>query len=135
MGELDQSILDLWDIENPVYTFEIDIAPLYEQYHPIQKYRSISRYPSVKRDLAIVVDEGTYAGDIKSLIQKKGTDILTQIDFFDLYQGEQLEDGKKSMAVSLTFTSHENTLSDAVIDPLIIWPADLEDTPATSPRR
>lgn len=119
LGELDSSILRLWDIDDPVYAFEIDMATLCDQYEPVQKYRAISRYPSVKRDLAIVVDEKAYVGDIKSLIQKKGKDILTQIDFFDLYQGKQLEYGKKSVAVSLTFTSHENTLTDAVIDPVI----------------
>ncbi|NQT26357.1 phenylalanine--tRNA ligase subunit beta [candidate division KSB1 bacterium] len=119
MGELNDSILKSWDIEDPVYAFELEITPLFRAYKPIQKYRPISKYPSVKRDLAIVVDERVYVGDIKNRIQKSGTNILTQIDFFDQYQGEQVEDGKKSVAVSLTFTSHENTLSDSVIDPVI----------------
>jgi phenylalanyl-tRNA synthetase beta chain len=119
MGELNDSALKSWDIQDPVFAFEIEIAPLFEEYRPIQKYRAISRYPSVKRDLAIVVDERTYAGDIQKLIEKKGKNILRQIDIFDLYQGKQVGDGKKSVAVSLTFTSDQNTLSDSVIDPVI----------------
>lgn len=119
MGAVNESVLGMWDIEEPVFAFELDVASLFREHRPVEKYRPISRYPSVKRDLAIVVDETVYTGDIQHLIRKNGEDMLTRIDIFDLYQGEQVPNGKKSVAVSLTFTSHEHTLTDTDIDSVV----------------
>ena len=69
-------------------------------------------YPAVKQDLAFVVDEGVLVGDLLRVAREAAGPGLREIRFFDLYRGEQVGEGKKSVALHVSFQSPERTLSD-----------------------
>jgi phenylalanyl-tRNA synthetase beta chain len=77
--------------------------------------RSVPRFPPIQQDLAVVVDEGVPADRIEALIRQTGQPLLTGIRLFDVFRGEQIGAGKKSLAFSLTFQSDERTLTDKVV--------------------
>lgn len=84
------------------------------------EYEAVSKYPSVKRDLALVMDEKISFGEIKSLAFEVEKNILTEVEIFDVYRGEKLETGKKSYAISFTFLDKNKTLVDKVVDKAIL---------------
>lgn len=94
---------------------EIDLTPLLEE-GPALRYESISKFPNVTRDLAIVVDERITAGEIRQLIEQTARKVLVSIDIFDVFQGSSIEKGKKSIAFSLIFNDKEKTLSAEDVD-------------------
>ena len=76
------------------------------------KFKEISKYPSIVKDLAFVVDDDTTSREIVDTIKKAGGKLLTNIDVFDLYKGENLDSSKKSIAYSLTFSDPTRTLTE-----------------------
>ena len=80
------------------------------------KYKEISKYPSVKKDLAFVVNKEINSKEIEMNIKKGAGSLLTNIEVFDVYEGKGIEDGKKSIAYSLTFERPDRTLTDEEIN-------------------
>ena len=80
------------------------------------KYVPVSKYPSVTRDLAFVVNKEVPVAKIKELIRKAGKQIIRQVDVFDVYTGEHVDADSKSIALSIVFQSSEATLTDAQIN-------------------
>lgn len=75
-------------------------------------YVPVPRHPSISRDIALVVSTETSAGKLEAVIQRAGGKLLTNVKLFDLYEGDNVEDGKKSLAFSLTYQNPERTLTD-----------------------
>ncbi len=82
----------------------------------LKKYKQISAFPSIEIDLALVIDEQIKNKDIMEVIKKSGTDILKHISLFDIYRGKQVEEGKKSLAYSLSFRDENRTLKDNEVE-------------------
>ncbi len=120
IGEIEKSVLDRWDIENAVFIFEISLKDLFDISPQKIIYQSISKYPFIKRDLAIVVDENISVGSIRKLIYQIGGEQLFSVELFDLYRGKQVPAGKKSVAFSLIFLSSSRTLKEEEVDPIIV---------------
>ena len=80
------------------------------------KYKEISKYPSVKKDLAVVVDKNITSEEIAAVIKKAGGSSLSKIEVFDVYTGKGIEENKKSIAYSLTFEKMDRTLTDEEIN-------------------
>jgi phenylalanyl-tRNA synthetase beta chain len=78
--------------------------------------RPVSRFPSVKRDLAFVVEEKVPAGSLLKFLREHGGEFLETVEIFDLYQGNQIGKGQKSLAFSLNFQAPERTLTEAEVD-------------------
>ena len=78
-------------------------------------YESISKYPEVLRDLAITLDRGVLVGEMIKEIKKK-VNLIEKIDIFDVYSGEKIEEGKKSVAMSIVLRDKNRTLTDEDID-------------------
>ena len=76
------------------------------------QYKKLPRFPSVTRDVALVVNESLEAGEVKRVIKEAGGKKLVEINLFDVYQGEHLEEGKKSLAFSLRYYNPEQTLTE-----------------------
>ena len=74
--------------------------------------KPLPKYPAVVRDLAILVDETVLAAEVEEIIKKKAKNLFAGLTLFDVYQGKQVPEGKKSMAYSLTLQSEEKTLTD-----------------------
>ena len=75
-------------------------------------YEAVPRYPSISRDVALVVDRDTSAARLEKIIKQAGGKLLKNIQLFDLYQGKNVEEGTKSVAFSLTYFDPERTLTD-----------------------
>jgi phenylalanyl-tRNA synthetase beta chain len=83
------------------------------------KYKEISKYPSVKKDLAMVVNKDITNDEILKQIKKSAGSLLTDMKVFDVYTGSNIEKGKKSMAYSLTFGAKDKTLTDEEINKVL----------------
>ena len=99
-----------------VYVLEIDLDKLLDKKVGKMKYKEISKFPSVKKDLAIVVDKEVTSAEVGALIKKAGGSLLTKIDIFDVYTGKGIDENKKSIAYSLTFEKMDRTLTDEEIN-------------------
>ena len=97
-----------------IYVLELSITKLNKATKPL-KYKPSSKYPSIVKDMAFILDEDILNGDIIDTIRANGGRFLTNIEVFDLYIGSNIPDGKKSIAYSLTFNSNDSTLNDEEI--------------------
>jgi len=116
IGFIADEILDLFDIEDDVAVAEIDFDLLFKNYQWERKAFPVSKFPAVRRDIAIVVDQMIPAEQIESHIIESGGKYLQHIKLFDIYRGKQIEADKKSFAFTLTFQSNERTLTEAEVD-------------------
>jgi len=116
VGEANEKILKLYDIEQVAYIVDIDAYKLYNFGLKQPNYKPISQYPPVLRDLAFVFDETIAAGDVLKEIQMQAGDLLQRLNLFDVYKGKSIGEGKKSIAFSLYFASAERTLTDNEIN-------------------
>ncbi|MFB4165838.1 phenylalanine--tRNA ligase subunit beta [Alteribacillus sp. JSM 102045] len=110
-GQVHPSVQKEWDIKE-TYVFQLDLDALLGTETEDLSYSVLPRYPSISRDIALVVDQNLPAGDVQKVIEEAGGDLLKQITLFDVYEGENLEKGKKSLAFSLVYLDPERTLTD-----------------------
>lgn len=103
-----QKELDLKD----TYVFELSLKAVLEEATAALRYEGIPRFPSITRDIALVVDKETVSGVLKDIIQTAGGQLLKEVHVFDLYEGDRMEAGKKSIAYSLKYMDPERTLTD-----------------------
>lgn len=117
LGALHPRLLQVLDIKGKVLLLELDYSSLKESSVPT--VTELSRFPAVRRDLAILIDQDASAETVQQALREvAGTDLL-ELQLFDLYQGENLQKGKKSLALGLTFQHPSRTLTDADINPII----------------
>ncbi len=102
--------------EDDVYILEIDLDRLLDKKVSRMKYKEISKYPEVKKDIAIVVDDKVTSREIETTIKKAGGSLLTKSEVFDIYKGNGIKEGKKSLAYSLSFNDQDRTLTDEEIN-------------------
>lgn len=119
VGEVHPAVLSAYGITKPVYIFELDATTVMKYMAKDLKYKALPKYPATSRDLAMLVDVDVNSADIEKAMTKAAGQNLTQITLFDVYTGKQVEEGKKSLAFSLTFQSNDKTLTDTEIDPAI----------------
>lgn len=94
------------------YVAELNIEALLNTIIEPLKYVPVPRFPSVSRDIALVVNSAVKAGDLEEIIRRAGGDLLKDIHVFDLYEGDKMDAGKKSLAFTLTYQTPERTLTD-----------------------
>lgn len=99
-----------------VFVFEIDLDKLLDKKVGKMKYKEFSKFPSIKKDLAVVVDKDVTSEQIGTWIKKAAGSSLSNIDVFDVYTGKGIEENKKSIAYSLTFEKMDRTLTDEEIN-------------------
>ncbi len=112
LGELHPDVSEQFELPERVVAFEIDLARLFEFSGRSVVYSPLPRFPGVERDIAIVVKQEIPAADIFEAIRSAGGDLLRNISLFDIYHGEQVPRGCRSMAFSLQFLAHDRTLTD-----------------------
>lgn len=118
-GEIHPNLAEKMDIKKErVYIAEFDIDTLLKYRNKKIKYKKIVKYPEVTRDLAIVLEKDILVGNMLDEI-KKVSDIIENIDVFDVYEGEKIEDNKKSVAVSLVLRKADGTLEEEEVDKII----------------
>ena len=115
-GELHPQAVKNFDLPGKVYMFEIDLEAVLSITVPPFRYQSFSKFPGTSRDLAIVAPVSVTSGDIVALIKEHGGEYLESVSIFDVYEGEHIEAGYRSLAYNLQFRSMEGTLNDEDID-------------------
>ncbi|MGD2054181.1 MAG: phenylalanine--tRNA ligase subunit beta [Gammaproteobacteria bacterium] len=108
-----QAISDL-DLSRTVYVFELDLEAVRQSHLPV--FRPLSKYPEVRRDLAILIDEAVSAGAIEDCIRTSSSEILQEVRLFDIYTGKGVDKGLKSVAFGLILQDFSRTLTDQDID-------------------
>lgn len=114
IGALHPTMAHDFDIDQPVYLFDLHLDPIMEGLLPV--YETLSKFPAIKRDLALVVAHDVPAERLKEKILVSGGELLKNVQIFDIYQGKGIEPGKKSVALSLVFQHLSRTLVDAEIN-------------------
>jgi phenylalanyl-tRNA synthetase beta chain len=111
-GELHPSVKEKYDVgDSPVMVAEFDLEKL-RALNPVYAIVPVSEFPPVYEDIAVIVDESVPAARVEALIRQTGGKTLTNVRLFDVYRGEQIGPGKKSLAYSLTYQS-DKTMTDA----------------------
>ncbi len=118
-GEVHPTVSANYSIKERVYTAVIDMPVIEELSSFDRKYTGIARFPAVSRDLSMVVPKQVLAGDIEKIIESNGGKYLESYALFDLYEGNQIKIGYKSVAYSITFRASDRTLDEeAVKEPI-----------------
>ena len=105
--------------KDDVYVFEINLDELLKKKVGKMKYKEISKYPSINKDIALVVDKNAVSQNIEKVIKSAGGSLLTNIEVFDVYTGIGIGVDKKSIAYSLTFSDMKKTLTDEEVNSLM----------------
>ncbi len=119
IGEVHPLVQEAYGIGERVYIADIDIIKICEKANFSVKYEGIAKFPSVKRDVSLVMDKKLTSGEIEAVIREKSGAVLESLELFDIYEGERIGFGKKSMAYSITFRNKEKTLEEAEITALM----------------
>ena len=121
LGELHPNQIEKYDLgKASAVVLEMNLESILEAKVSEVKMAPISRFPSVSRDLAFVIDEKVSAGEVIKTIKKIGTGLINNCEVFDVYQGTGIAEGKKSMALSITYRKDDGTLSEKEV-------SDIED--------
>jgi phenylalanyl-tRNA synthetase beta chain len=114
MGKARADSLNLYGIDCSVFVAELRMEFLVAQQK--RRHMPVPRFPRVKRDLAFIIDRSILSETISDIILASSSGLVKKVDLFDVYEGERLPLGKKSLAFSLELTSMERTLTDEEVD-------------------
>ena len=115
-GEAHPEVMENYDLPHEAYLFELDFERLVDVVEPMKQFEPIPIYPSVNRDLAIVLDADTPASRPTEVIRSAGGELVSGLHLFDVYTGEQVPEGKKSLAFAIEYRSTTETLTDEIVD-------------------
>jgi len=114
-GRLQDNCLRAFGIKAEVYFVELNLNALGTVGVKPKSFKVLARFPSVNRDLAVVVSEGVASGEIIAAISDSGEILVERVELFDIYQGENIAAGSKSVAISITYRDQEKTLAEDVV--------------------
>ena len=112
LGEVHPVVCKNYDIAAKVYVAVLDMPLIVERATFDRKYEGIAKYPAVSRDISMVVPGNILAGQIEAMIEQRGGKILESYQLFDIYEGEQIKEGFKSVAYSIVFRAKDRTLEE-----------------------
>ncbi|MCM1307152.1 MAG: phenylalanine--tRNA ligase subunit beta [Butyrivibrio sp.] len=116
LGEIHPEVADSYGIGERVYYADINMRAVEARADFGKKYREIAKFPASTRDISLVADKSLMIGTMEAAIEKRGGKLLESCKLFDIYEGEQVGEDKKSVAFSLVFRANDRTLSDAEIN-------------------
>lgn len=111
-GEIHPLVMKNYELKSRVVAGEFDFNLIVQNSSDERLYEPLPKYPSSDRDLAIIIDEDIMMSQVKVIASKIAGELLEDFKVFDIYTGEQIDEGKKSVAFNLRFRSHEKTLKD-----------------------
>ncbi|WP_068674581.1 phenylalanine--tRNA ligase subunit beta [Oceanobacillus sp. Castelsardo] len=115
VGQLHPSLQKDLDLKD-TYVFDLNVKEILGVYDSEPSFEEISKYPSVARDIAFILDKDVFAGDVKNVIEEVGAPLVKQVSIFDVYEGDNVPDGKKSIAYSLLYQDPNKTLLDDEVE-------------------
>ena len=117
VGNLNPILTRHFDISEDVYFFEIDYKKAFERSQI--KAKSISKYPQIRRDISLVVDSHVISSELIDTVKKINPSIIQSVNVFDVYEGKNIEEGRKSIALGLILQEKSRTLTDDEADDII----------------
>jgi phenylalanyl-tRNA synthetase beta chain len=112
IGEVHPLVCRTWDLDS-ASAFEVDLAPLVDASPSgSEQYEDVITNPAVEQDIAVIVDEAVEAARVRAVVTEAGGELLRSIAVFDLYRGDQVGEGRKSLALRLEFRASDRTLTD-----------------------
>ena len=119
-GVVTKKLLKAFDIDNEVYFADLNWKELMKAIRSVKiSYKEISKFPAVKRDLALLLDKNIQFAEIEKIAYDTEKKLLKEVELFDVYEGKNLEAGKKSYAVSFLLQDESQTLNDKMIDKIM----------------
>jgi phenylalanyl-tRNA synthetase beta chain len=112
LGELHPSIAASWDLEGSVAGFEIALAPVLDAARLVPDYEDVTSFPSIRQDLAVDLPATVAAADVVAVVREAGGALLRDAGVFDVYEGAQVGEGRRSLALRLEFRAPDRTLTD-----------------------
>lgn len=112
IGELHPTVLKNYSVGAKAYIAVLDIRELNEMSNNNIQYKALPKFPAVTRDMALIADDAVTVGEIEKIIKKCSGKILEDVKLFDVYKGEQIDKGKKSLAFSVIYRADDRTLTD-----------------------
>jgi len=116
IGNVHPVLLKKYNLKEDVVVAELDIKEILNLYSKEVVFKEFPKFPALERDIAVVVDEDVYAGEIIEEIKNAGGKYLVKAEVFDVFTGKQVGEGKKSVAAALNFRAEDRTLTDDEID-------------------
>jgi len=114
LGQLHPRVHKALDLSQPVFVFELCLEPVLND--EIPAFKGVSKFPEVRRDLALIIDEDISAGDLCHTVRQNAGGQLVDLKVFDVYQGKGIENNRKSIALGLTFRDSSRTLTEDEIN-------------------
>ncbi|MCH5281865.1 MAG: phenylalanine--tRNA ligase subunit beta [Lachnospiraceae bacterium] len=116
LGEVHPEVCDNYDLNTKAYVAVLDM-PVIEGFTTFdRKYEGIAKFPGVKRDISMVVPKEILVGEIETVIRQRSGKILESLELFDVYEGDQIKDGFKSVAYAISFRAKDRTLEEGDIN-------------------
>ena len=115
-GKVSKDILNLFDIEQDIYSFEIDLDEIFSIRKETRKYREPLKYPKITRDFAFIFNKSVSYNSVKNFILEESSGILKAVEIFDIFESKELGTGKKSMAFSLEYFDTSRTLVEEEVE-------------------
>ena len=115
LGEIHPQVAKNYELDTHVYVAELDLATILANINKNLSFKPLPKYPATTRDIAMLVSRETLVGDLEKVIKQRGGKLLESVELFDVYQGEQIEAGMKSVAYKLVFRAEDRTLVDEEI--------------------
>lgn len=112
LGEVHPDVADNYGVDERCYIAELNLDVLYSYANLDKKYKALPKFPAVTRDMAILIDDAVLVQDIEDIMWKQGGNMVESIKLFDVYKGEQVPAGKKSIAYSMIYRLENKTLTD-----------------------
>lgn len=113
LGEVHPVVCDNYDMKTRAYVAVIDMPYIYEMADFDKKYEGIAKFPAVSRDISMVVPKEIPVGQIEAVIEQRGGKILESYQLFDIYEGDQIDKGFKSVAYNIVFRAKDRTLEES----------------------
>lgn len=118
-GEVHPNVLKNFDMKKRAFVGELLVERLLDFAIPNYIYKELPKYPATKRDLAFILDEDVDSYSIEKIVKENAKDLLEKYEVFDVYTGEGIDDGMKSLAFSVIFRANDRTLKDEEVNEII----------------
>lgn len=116
LGEIHPDVLAAYELGVPCYIAELDLATIFDASNDVTKYKHLPRFPAAERDIALLVDKSVPVAELEKTIKKASGALLDSVKLFDVYEGAQIPDGKKSVAYAIFFRAADRSLTNEEVN-------------------
>jgi len=119
LGKISHKLSEIMDIPEEIFLFEIDLDSLYSHFKKDIVFKPLPKYPSINRDIAVIIPENIRVAQIIKTISEINKTLIKKVELFDIFKGEQIKKGYKSVAFSIVFQAQDRTLTDDEVDKMM----------------